>query len=205
VVADEHCNDLLGPPAPCGWRAVGGTSLGFFHVRVRSGDPMRLVPAVREIAGGLSPDAAVALPMTMRARMDEITGSRRVGAAISSGLAAFALLLVGVGCVSIFLAMVNGSLREIAIRAALGAGSGRLAARIVAHGLGLTAIGVGIGVLSARWIASRLSSQLYQVSASDTATYVFVPMVVILLGLASVSVAARAAVRTDPMRHLQGT
>jgi ABC-type antimicrobial peptide transport system permease subunit len=101
--------------------------------------------------------------------------------------------------------MVNGSLREIAIRVALGACEGRVAGRILAHGLGLTVIGVGIGIAAARWLSSRLSSQLYQISASDPATYVVVPFLVLVLGFLSVGLAARAAARTEPMRHLQAT
>jgi putative ABC transport system permease protein len=202
VVADEHCNELLGEPAPCAWQPFPPGTSGFARIRTR-GEPMALVPALRAAVRELDRDAAVAMPSTLQAHVDRLTGSQRTAAAASMALAGFALVLVGLGCVSLFLSMVNASLREIAIRMALGAAGSRLTARIVLRGMVLTATGVALGLALASIVTRRLPVELYHVAAGDPLVYVAMPLLVFAVGLTSVGHTARVATRTEPGKHLQ--
>ena len=203
VAADEHCNGVLGDPAPCVWRRFSGGPPGFARIRTR-GNPMEVLPVLRDILRDLHPDAVAATPTTMQSHIDRLTAGERTAAASSAALAGLALILVALGTSSLFLAMVLGSVQEIAIRMALGAGAGRVASRIVLHGLFLTVAGIVLGLLLARWASSRLVGQLYEIGMNDLVTYVSVPIFVAAISLGAVGYAAVVATRTQPMRYLQG-
>ena len=83
-------------------------------------------------------------------------------------------------------------------RSALGATPARLAALVVGQGLGLTAIGIALGVLAAAGATQAIVSLLFGIEPFDLVTYAGV--VALLLGVAFVACyapAARAS-RVDP-------
>jgi putative ABC transport system permease protein len=202
VVGQERCTNLLGDAEPCSW--VPLRTAGAAYVRIRtSGDAMAFVPSLRAIVGDLNRDAAVAVPATLQSYLDRLTEAERVSAGASSALAGFALVLVALGSVSLFLSMVNGSRREIAIRLAIGAGNATIATRVLSQGLVLTAVGVVGGLLAARWLADLVGSQLYETEPSDPATYIAVALLISLVAVTSVAYAARVATKTEPMRYLR--
>jgi hypothetical protein len=203
VAADEHCQDVLGEPQPCGWRRDPGVN-GYARIRA-NGDAMALLPAVRQAVRDLSVDAGLATPISLEDHVRSLTGGHRTSAAASSGLAVLALVLVGLGCVSLFLAMVRDSAKEIAIRMAIGASGRRLGGRVLLQGLVLTAIGTAIGLALAGWASSRLTGQLYRVDPYDPLTYFAVPLLIGVVGLSSVGYAAWVATRTDPIRYLKAS
>jgi ABC-type antimicrobial peptide transport system permease subunit len=76
-------------------------------------------------------------------------------------------------------------------------------ALIVGDGMKLTFFGVVIGLLAA-WAATRLLvSLLFDLSATDTATFSIVSIVLGLVGLFACYVPARAAMRLNPVEALR--
>ena len=61
---------------------------------------------------------------------------------------------------------VNQRTHELGLRAALGASSWNLLQLVVQHGLGLTALGLGIGVAGSLALTHLLKSLLFEVSPS---------------------------------------
>jgi predicted permease len=202
VVAQERCTSPLGDPEPCAWVPLRTSLAGYLSLRT-TGDPMALVPDIRAIVRDLSPDAVVSVPTTMDLYLGRLTAAERVSAGASAGLAGFALILVTLGSSSLFLSMVRASLREIAIRMALGASAKTVAARVVGQGLALTVVGIVGGVFAARRLSDVVESQLFQVDAHDPLTYVVVPVLIAAATILSVGYAALVATKTQPMRHLR--
>jgi ABC-type antimicrobial peptide transport system permease subunit len=105
--------------------------------------------------------------------------------------------------VALFVSMVRDSVREIAIRMAIGASARALTLRIVGQGLVLTVIGVVVGVVVARVIGNRLADELYHTQPTDLVTFVAVPALVGAIALAAVLYSAVLATRNDPAKSLR--
>lgn len=108
-----------------------------------------------------------------------------------------------VGCVSLVVAMVRDSVREIAIRMALGATNGRITTTVLSHGLLVTALGVALGVGAALVVVSRLADQFHAISPTHLPTFLVVPGLIVVVSTAAVGYSALTATRTDPAEHLQ--
>src|SRR5690606_3106760 len=118
IVARQRCLDALGEPEACAWRLFPPAgSAGYLRIR-SPGDPLELVPQVRTIVFDLDADASLAQEESLADYLAGLNGRQRLAAAVSSALALFAILLLAVGCVSLFLAMVRDSRRELSIRMA---------------------------------------------------------------------------------------
>lgn len=84
--------------------------------------------------------------------------SNVLGAAIMLALVALVMIVAAVNVANLLLARATGRRQELAIRAALGAGRGRLVRQMVTESLMLAAIGGGAGVLLGTWAARVLAA-----------------------------------------------
>ena len=92
---------------------------------------------------------------------------------------------------------------EIGLRVALGASSGNILKLVVSQGVVIGLIGVGIGLASSFALTRVVSRLLFGISATDLATFVFVPLVLTsVAGLASY-IPGRKATKVDPMIALR--
>ena len=92
---------------------------------------------------------------------------------------------------------------EIGLRVALGAQRTHVLQLILGQGVKLTLLGVAIG-LTAAWAMTRLLvSLLFGVSATDPATFVFIPLLLVSVALLACLLPARRALAVDPMVALR--
>src|SRR5690606_14932272 len=87
------------------------------------------------------------------------------------------LILGAVGIYGVLAGLVHLRQREIGMRMVLGARPGDVLRMVVGHGLALTGIGLGLGLIGAWGLTGFLGSVLYGVGATDPLTFVGVAVV----------------------------
>ena len=198
--------------------ALGAGDEGAFYVtahqwhwadRVRwmvvraEGDPLALVPAIRQAVWSVDGNQPVVRAQTARALVAASEGRRRFVLLVMSAFAAAATALAVLGLYGVVSGMVLERTPEMGVRAALGAPRESIVGMVLRQGVGLTAVGVGVGALGAMAAGGTLATLLFQVSPADPVTYVAVAALLLLAaGAASFVPAARAA-RVDPVRALK--
>jgi ABC-type antimicrobial peptide transport system permease subunit len=135
--------------------------------------------------------------------VDRAVSPRRFLVLLLAGFAGFALLLASLGIYGVISYSVNQRVQEIGIRMALGASATNLQGRILMQTLGLAGLGLALGMIASRVLASALGSLLFGVTSGDPVT--FMGMGALLIAVAAVAgyVPARRASRIDPMVALR--
>ena len=116
---------------------------------------------------------------------------------------AMALLLGTVGIYGVIAYSVSQRTREIGIRMALGAQRRELTGMFVRHGLTLTGIGVGIGLLASFAAMRLLSTLLFGVSPVDLTTYSLVTVALGATAWLACYLPSRRAATVDPLVALR--
>ncbi len=114
-----------------------------------------------------------------------------------------ALLLGVVGIYGVIAYSVSQRTREIGIRMALGAQQQKLTGMFVRHGLLLTGIGVGLGLLGAVFSMRLLSSLLFNVKPVDPVTYAAAAAGMIVTAWLASYIPSRRAASVDPVEALR--
>ena len=120
-----------------------------------------------------------------------------------AGFGIIAGLLAVVGIYGVLSYTVAGRAQEIGVRIALGATSTDVVRLVIVHGLKLTLVGVGIGSGIAFALTRFMQTLLYEVSATDLATFAAVSLLLTAVALAACIVPARRATRVDPIEALR--
>lgn len=176
----------------------------FMTLLVRTdSDPLTLASALRHEVQAIDKDQPVADVRTMEELMSSSIARTRFSALLLVVFASVALVLAAVGIYGVMAYSVEQRTREIGIRMALGAGRGDVVAMVVRQGMMLAGAGVVIG-LGAAWALTRfLVSLLYQVSATDTGSFLSISIVLGIVALVASLIPAYRATRVDPMVALR--
>ncbi len=168
-----------------------------------TGDPARLVPAVRSAVRALEPN----LPMPELRTLSETVASSlyvpRMGSALLGVFAGLALFLAAIGVYGVTSFAIAQRTREIGVRMALGARAQNVLALVLDQGMRLVAYGVGLGLLLALAAARSLEAFLFGVSGRDAATLVAVPLLLAAVAFLACLVPARRAMKLDPLAALR--
>src|SRR3954471_20100595 len=92
--------------------------------------------------------------------------------------------------------------QEIGIRMALGAQKSDVLGLVIRQGMTLTVIGVVVGLAGALALTRVIGNLLYGVTATDPATFVAIPLLLLFVALFACYLPARRAARLDPTRAL---
>ena len=210
VVADVRYSGLLTnespPEAFMSVHQLGQGTVYFSNsmIAVRTaGDPLAVVPFLREAARAAGPRAIIDDVMTMDARLSAAVAQPRFYALFVGFFAALALFLAAFGIYALLGYTVSQRRREIGLRMALGAERGDVLALVVRQGAGLVAAGIVLGVLASAASARLLESFLFGVAADDRLTFVAAPLVLAGVALLACWLPGRRAARLDPMDALR--
>jgi putative ABC transport system permease protein len=98
--------------------------------------------------------------------------------------------------------MVVQRRRELALRAALGATHGELMAVVLREGLGVTAVGLAVGVGVAAFATRATANVLFGVAPLDIVAFSTAPLLLIAVAFAACLLPAWRAATTDPATAL---
>ena len=199
VVADVRASAIADPAIPALYVPFAQRPVSNLTLAVRTGgNPIWLINPVRAAVRALDPDQPVSSVATMSDIVAASVQQPRDRTTLIGVFALVALLLAAIGVYGVMAYAVNERTREIGVRVALGAGTSDVVRLIVRGALGMTSIGVVLG-LAGGFMASRLlGSLLFGVGATDLPT--FVGAALVILGVAALAswVPARRASRVDP-------
>jgi ABC-type antimicrobial peptide transport system permease subunit len=85
----------------------------------------------------------------------------------------------------------------------LGAQAGDVLRMMVSQGMRLTLIGVALGVAFALSLTRVIESLLFNVSATDPATFVSITLLLVIVALIAIYIPARRATKVDPLVALR--
>ena len=162
------------------------------------GDPAKLAPAIKDAIWSVDKDQPVVRVATMGSLLESSEAQRRFALSLFETFAIVALLLAAVGIYGVLSGGVTERMREIGVRAALGASRRSILMLIIRQGMALTGIGVLLGLLAALAASRVIVSLLYGVSRFDPATYLFVVALLTVVSAIACWVPAWRAAQVDP-------
>ncbi|HJR58041.1 MAG TPA: ABC transporter permease [Vicinamibacterales bacterium] len=173
-----------------------------FIVRT-SGDPVALAPTLRALVRQQDASVVVDSVSTMEDRVMTSLARPRLYAILLGGFAGFAVMIAAVGLLGTLSYTVAQRSRELAVRAALGARPADLIRLVITQGLGVSAVGVAVGLAAGLLMGRAIATLLYDVRPSDALTFALVPVALLLVTIVASFVPALRASRIDPLRVLR--
>lgn len=168
-----------------------------------TGDTTSLVGSVRQVIREVDPNQPVSNVATMAEVLGEEAAQRRMGMIMLVAFAALALLLASLGIYGVLAYFVTQHTNEIGVRLALGATPRRILFLVLKKGMGLTLVGMAIGIAASFALTRWMSSLLFGVKAADPLTFVVVPLLLGAVALVACAIPARRATKVDPMVALR--
>ncbi|MBI5425201.1 MAG: ABC transporter permease [Opitutae bacterium] len=204
VVADVRSLGLGQPPSDEVFYPLAQLPRpGLAIVARTAGDAAGLQAIIRSAVASVDRDQPVSFFQTMENLLQQSLGFQRIVASLTTLFAGIALVLAAVGLYSVLAYSVAQRTGEIGIRMALGAARSDVVAMIVRQGLGLVAIGLGVGLAGAAGLAHLLSTLLYEVRPFEPAVYAVVTVVFAVVAVLACLLPSWRASRVDPLVALR--
>jgi putative ABC transport system permease protein len=166
-------------------------------------DPLTMVGGVRDAVQSLDRDQ----PIYRIRTLDELVAGALAPARFTLLLlfifAGVAATLAVVGIYGVMSHAVSQRTHEIGVRMALGAQVSDVLKMIVGKGTKLVALGIGAGLIGAFSLTRLMTSLLFNVSATDSTTFIVISVILAGVALGACFVPARRAAKVDPMVALR--
>ena len=204
VSANGRTADLTHPADPeiylCFWQAQAFSK--DLVVRTAS-DPRPLIPVIERALRSVDSTAATENARTLEQIRDDSLASRAFATRLLVGFSFVGCVLSLGGIYGVLSLSVASRRRELAIRAAVGAGQREIRRLIFAEGLRLIAGGVVLGTAFALALSRVLQTFLFDVEATDATTFVAVGLLFASVALLACWVPGRRAAAVDPIEALR--
>jgi putative ABC transport system permease protein len=191
-----------GPAVYASAKRYSGWNPMFLAIRT-NGDPKAQANAARAAVRAIDSNVPVYDVRTAEELVTLSLGSRRFNMYLLACFAGVALLLAVVGLFGVMAYVVSQRTRDIGIRLALGAAPASVLGLVLRQGLLLTAGGVILGVVGGLAITGSMRTLLYAIEPRDPATFVAVPLLLLLVSMVACYLPARRAMRVDPLTALR--
>jgi putative ABC transport system permease protein len=161
-------------------------------------DLTALAPAIKSAIWSVDKDQPIVRVANMDALLAASESQRRFAMIVFEAFALVALALAATGIYGVLAGGVTERIREIGVRAALGASRGDLLSLVVRQGMTLTGLGVALGLIGAVAASRALMTLLFGVSPLDPVTYLGVIALAAAVSAIACGVPAWRAARVDP-------
>ena len=204
VVGDMHRDGVTRDPVseiflPLSQHPARGMDL----VVRTSADPRSFARAVRAAIRSADKTAPVFDVTTLEDALRDQVAPRRFQTLLLSLFASLAVILSATGVYGLMHYSVTRRTHEIGVRIALGAEPIDVIRLVLEQGGRIAWLGILIGVIAAFSIERALSSLLFEVSATDPATFALATLLLFLVALAACYIPALRAANVDPMVALR--
>jgi putative ABC transport system permease protein len=166
-------------------------------------DPTSLTTALRDVIRTCDPDQPISNVMTMNTILARVLVTERFGAVLMGTLAISGLLLAALGLYGVMAYAVSRRTAEIGLRVALGAQRSHVLQLILGQGAKLTLLGITVGLAAAWGLTRVLGNLLFEVKATDPATFLSISLLLVSIALLACLFPARRALSVDPMVALR--
>jgi putative ABC transport system permease protein len=139
----------------------------------------------------------------MEALLSTSVARARFSASLLTVFSVLALVMAAVGIYGVMSYAVLQRTHEIGVRMALGAQRLDVLKLMVKKGIVLGAAGVVVGLIASFALTRLIATLLFDVTATDTATFVIVSAGLFLVTLFACYVPARRATKVDPLKALR--
>jgi len=160
------------------------------------------IPAIRQRVREFDAEQPANYSSVSQENYRDLKGGRILSGLVAT-FGAVALALAGAGLFALMLHLVRQRLPELGVRVALGASGAMIMRQILASGIRLVAVGLGIGMLLAFGLSRLAAGLLAAVRGSGWEIYGIAAALVILVTMASCWVPARIASKADPASLLR--
>jgi predicted permease len=162
-----------------------------------------LAAAIRNQVRAVDPNVPVNQVITMDERLLNSVAGRRFQMLLLGVFAGLALLIAMVGIYGVISYAVSQRTHEIGIRMALGAQARDVLRMVIWRGMSLALIGVALGLAAAFALTRVMKNLLFEVSATDPATFAVIALLLISVALIASYIPARRATKVDPLQALR--
>ena len=205
IVANTRDFGPEAPARPMGFlplpqdKILGGTL-----VLRTSGDPLKLLPAVKAAIWSVSKDQRVSgTVFTLEGYLERMITQRRFIMALLVLFGVLGLVISAAGIYGVMAYLVAQRTAEIGVRMALGATPGSVVGMVLRRAGVLMAIGLALGTGASWYLAAAVKSFLFQVEPTDPGVLAGSLAVLTMAGLAASVVPARRAASVDPLIALR--
>lgn len=162
-----------------------------------------MIPAIRNAIWSVDPEQTIAKISSMDEIASNQFSARRFSLGLIGAFAALALLLAALGIYGVLGQSVEQRTQEIGIRMALGAQRIDVLKLVLSQGLGMSLIGLAIGIAGGLASTRLMSTLLFGVKPVDPVAFAASGVILLSVAFASCWIPARRASSVDPIGALR--
>lgn len=204
VAKDAKYESLDEAPRRFVYRPLAQDWVGFVAVIVEtSGAPGEFTAPLRALLHRLDSNLRVYEIETLEQSASQSLWKVRWQATLLAVFGGLAMLLAAVGLYGVVAYSVAQRTREIGVRLAMGAQRADVLWMVLARGLGLTAAGIGAGLVLSAGVMRLLATLLYGMSPLDPVAFTVASLAWMAVAMLASYVPARRAMKVDPVVALR--